>query len=147
MSLGSINPLASKGYVLKLSIRVSDCSHQHHPWTYKPLLATHRQYVFNKRTSWSIRRHGSCGYVTSPLVLLASSPTSPMSILDPHFQEGHTEKPAEGSEPLFSMYRKMAKNEDIKMAELWLNNTEGLLTFVGTSVLFFHIASNTNSLL
>jgi len=45
------------------------------------------------------------------------------------------------------MYQNMAKSEDEEMAKLWLSNTEGLLLFVGTSVLFFHIASNIKSIL
>ena len=57
------------------------------------------------------------------------------------------ETPAEGSEPFFYMYQNMAKSEDEEMAKLWLSNTEGLLLFVGTSVLFFHIASNIKSIL
>jgi hypothetical protein len=51
---------------------------------------------------------------------------------------------ADGSGPLFSMYRKMAEEEDNKMAERWQKDAEGILIFVSPQFIF-HTASHIKS--
>jgi hypothetical protein len=39
---------------------------------------------------------------------------------------------ADSSAPLFNMYRKMAEEEDNKMAERWQKDADGILIFVSS---------------
>lgn len=45
---------------------------------------------------------------------------------------------SDSSDPLFSMYVKMAEEEDNKMAERWKADADGILIFVSATVVVSH---------
>jgi hypothetical protein len=63
-----------------------------------------------------------------------------------HRQVQQFQESVDSSGPLFSMYSNMAEGEDVKMAKRWQKDADGVLIFVGTSIIF-HIASLIKSIL
>jgi hypothetical protein len=79
----------------------------------------------------------------SPVV--SSSPIYPMGVLDSQLNLLQRKKEqdtfpefSDSSGPLFDMYREMAEEEDKKMAERWTKDADGIIIFVGPSLLLCH---------
>jgi hypothetical protein len=63
----------------------------------------------------------------------------PRSCQYPNQRQGtENQKFADSSGPIFSTYSNMVEGEDIKMAKRWQKDADGVLIFVGTSVVLFH---------
>jgi hypothetical protein len=68
----------------------------------------------------------------------------PSRLTDNQTQKGQSGF-VDSSGPLFSMYTKIAEEEDSKMVERWKADADGILIFVGPPLSFF-IPSNASTL-
>jgi hypothetical protein len=68
-----------------------------------------------------------------------SSPNSDNYVADGQLNQEPQEETnfGDSSGPLFTMYAKIAQEEDDKMAESWQKDADGIIIFVRPGVLFF----------